>query len=156
MDRHKEGETVDDNGQDIDWLENINVVAQYTGNRHEVLNWIAKFHEMWDGHLKRIDMAKHGIELPLVNSGPLSSAVYWAGPKAGKFQKAEIDERSREKAIEPAKSEQASLILFPQNEGWFATIRFRQQKSKRCVRQRRLLRPLTAFALPMILENPAF
>lgn len=63
MDRQKEIETVDDNRLDTDWRENVNIDAQYTGNRQELLDGLAKFPDRWKGRLGSRDMDRHRIKL---------------------------------------------------------------------------------------------
>lgn len=46
---------------------------------------------MWEGHLERINIAKHSIELKASNQCPIYTTPYRAEPKAKDFEKQEVD-----------------------------------------------------------------
>lgn len=79
MDRQKEMETVSNNNMDTGWRENGNIGSQYTENRQENLDTLAKFQESWDGPLGRIDMDKLCMELNGLHVRPINYAVYRTG-----------------------------------------------------------------------------
>lgn len=53
---------------------------------------LSEFEPTWDGHLRTITTANHRIELADLNTPPVHSAPYDAGPKGRKFKKAMITE----------------------------------------------------------------
>lgn len=56
-------------------------------------------------------IAKHRIELTLLDIRPLNTAPYRAGPKARELEKTEIDKMHGMNVIESAQSECASLTV---------------------------------------------
>lgn len=91
MGRHREIGTVDYNKLDTDSRDNANIGADYARNRQEILDMLAKFHEMEDVRLGCILIGKPHMELTAPDRRPINSAPYRAGPKARKFEKEEID-----------------------------------------------------------------
>lgn len=59
-----------------------------------------------------IEMAKNPIEMTASDVRSINSTPYHAGPKARKFEKAEIDKVLCMKVVEPVQAEWASLIVF--------------------------------------------
>lgn len=66
---------------------------------------------MWDGHLGRINIAKHRIELE-PKSNPVHLAPYRAGPTVREFQVHEIEKMLSKKVNEPAQTEWVAPIVF--------------------------------------------
>lgn len=60
--------------------------------------------------MNRIDMNKHHFDLITTDLCPISSAAHGAGPKARKFEKAEVDKKLCIHVIDPTQSEKASPI----------------------------------------------
>lgn len=60
---------------------------------------------MWNGHLDRITIAKHRIELLQWDPAPVHSAPHQASSKPPEFEKAGIDKMVAENIIEPAHTE---------------------------------------------------
>lgn len=73
---------------------------------------------MSDGLSGCITAAKHCIELPYNQTSPVHSAPYQAGPRTRELKKADIDKNLKEKAVELAQKECATLIVFaPKKDG---------------------------------------
>lgn len=49
MDRKREFKTVDNNGLDKNWLDNVNIDVQHTNHIQEILDVLAQFPQIWDG-----------------------------------------------------------------------------------------------------------
>lgn len=73
---------------------------------------VIEFQSMWDGHLERVNTAKHRIELRPENTQPIYCTPLWAGQKAREFEKTEIEEMLPKKVIEPTQTEWAAPIVF--------------------------------------------
>lgn len=70
--KHEEVETVDDVKLDAGLQENINIGAQYGDHSRQILDTLAKFQEIWNGRLGRIDMAKQGIKRITLDIHPIT------------------------------------------------------------------------------------
>lgn len=57
---------------------------------------------MWDSHLRKISVAKHGIELDPSNQLLLHSTRYHARHKARDIENQEVEQMPAENVIEPA------------------------------------------------------
>ena len=118
----------DETRTEADWRSLVNIDEEFADRRDEITAMLDEFASMWDGHLGRVSIAKHRIELQ-PGARPSYSAPYRAGPKARDFEKSEIDKMLKAGVIEPAKTEWAAPIVFaPKKDG---SLRF-------CVDYRRL------------------
>lgn len=66
------------------------------------------FSPMWDGHVGRITIAKHRIEMNTRDIRPINSAPYRVGPAARAFEKEEQAKMTKMRVIEPAQREWAA------------------------------------------------
>lgn len=73
---------------------------------------LSKFQFLWESHLEQTSMAKHRIEHTGKNILPIHSAPYKAGPPAREFKEEELNRLLMQKAIKPAQTEWAALIVF--------------------------------------------
>lgn len=77
-----------------------------------------QFKSMWYGYLGQIIIAKYRLELKNEQERSLRFAPYRAGPKARKFQEAEIQETMDLKVVDPVKTEWVDQIVFaPKKDG---------------------------------------
>lgn len=72
---------------------------------------LIKFQRMWDGHLGRINVAEHIINLLNDEMRPVYSTPYRAEPTARKCSEAGINQMIAENVIERATTEWAALTL---------------------------------------------
>lgn len=72
---------------------------------------LCEYMYIWDGHLSRISIAKHRIELLQPDIAPHLSALCRTGPKPWEFEKAEINKLHLKNIIKPAKAEWSALIV---------------------------------------------
>lgn len=72
---------------------------------------LKEFESKWDGHLERINVAKHRIDLLIEDVRPAHSAPYRAGPAARKFAREEIGRMITKKVIEQATTEHVATIV---------------------------------------------
>ena len=128
--RHRNVDKSDEKRLEEDWRDEINFNdKKYAEFKEPFLDMMSNFSDMWDGRLGTITAAKHRIDLDPVDSRPIHSAPYRAGPKAREFEKQEIQKMLAMNVIEPAQSEWAAPIVFaPKKDG---ALRF-------CVDYRRL------------------
>lgn len=60
------------------------------------------FESRWNGHLDRVRIEKHWVQLPAADAKPIYSAPYQAGPCAQELEKLEIAKMFCKEIIEPA------------------------------------------------------
>lgn len=73
---------------------------------------LLKFKPMWDGHLGRVNMDRHQIELNSAKEPPIHLAPYRASPRAQEFEKHEINKKLAMDVIDKDQTEPAALIVF--------------------------------------------
>lgn len=112
MERHEKIENVEDNELGTNWHDNVTLGAQCARSFHNILERLAEFQEMVGGRLGCIEMAKRRIELSALDVRSINNAPYCAAPQAREFEEAEINKMLRQNGREPARSEQASPIVF--------------------------------------------
>lgn len=84
----------------------------YVEIRDDLFEKISNFESMLDGHLRRITVAEHQMELSPSDSKRSHPAPSWAHPKAHKFEKHKIEKILSEKVIEQAQTEWTAPIVF--------------------------------------------
>lgn len=67
---------------------------------------------MWVGHLGRINIAKHRIEILSPGTAPVHLAPYRAGPKTLEFKKVKTDKMLSDSVIDLSQTELAAHIEF--------------------------------------------
>lgn len=75
------------------------------------MDMLTEFWFMWNGHVRRVNIAKLRIEQTLENTQPIHSALYRVGLKAREFERTEIDKMLSQMAIEPAQTEWAAPVV---------------------------------------------
>lgn len=72
---------------------------------------------MWDGHLDRVNVAKHRIMLIFQDAPPIHSKRYNAGPKQRELERKEKENMREAGVAEPAVTEWASrVVLVPKKD----------------------------------------
>lgn len=135
MDKHKEAETFPDSKLDTDWQDDGNIVVQTTDYRQDTLNTPAKFQQMSDWCLGRIDIARQCLKHTSSDPSSVNSAGYHDGPKASDKYKTKIDKMLRMNAIEPVQSVWTSQVLLGLKIGWIPTIFHWLLESEHCNHQ---------------------
>lgn len=67
---------------------------------------------MWDGHLRRTNIAEHGIELSPADAKRNYAALHRVRPIACEFERNEIEKMLSKEIIEPVQSAWAESIVF--------------------------------------------
>lgn len=81
-----------------------------------------KHEPMWSGQLTE-------LKIDLVLDGkPFKSARYWAGPKKGEIERAEIKKYLKAGIIQPAMSQMGSASAVCSEEKWEFTFLYRLQE----------------------------
>lgn len=92
-----------------------NKVKAAEGNvdyKNKFVEMISDFASMTDGHLGRIKLGKHRVELSQPKTKLIHSAPYRTCAKAGKFEKNEIGIMLSEGAIEQGQTEWSAKTMF--------------------------------------------
>eukprot|EP00171_Calliarthron_tuberculosum_P022762 IDg22762t1 len=109
-------------------VEDIRLENLSEDQQAKVRKSLGKYSHMWQGQLGEVNSAKHRIDLT-INSQPVFSQPYRAGPQSRKIIQETIDDMCSQGVIEPSQSEWASpVVLVPKSDG---SLRF-------CVDYRRL------------------
>lgn len=88
-----------------DWSGEVKISEPYSAYRNEFMKILTESQMTWDGHLARISLAKHCIELFGNRTQPVHSAPYRAKPKTQQFDKIYIEKMLEDNLIEPAQTE---------------------------------------------------
>lgn len=78
----------------------------------KLLGMLAKFERMHGSYSGSVSFANHWIELRLPDVGLIHCPQYWAGCKAKKIEKAEINEQFAMKGIELVQTQWAVPVIF--------------------------------------------
>lgn len=97
------------------WNEEIQLSDKYSNYRGKFLTFLSKFQSMLDGHLCRITVSKHRIELTPENTQPIRSAPYRTSPKARELEPVEIEKMLSHQLIERAHMKWTALIVIAPN-----------------------------------------
>lgn len=117
MNRHEQIHSLQSNDIHADWRKKVNLSNNYSQYRQEFIQMLEPFSKMWDGHLGRISVAKHRIDL-MSGSTPVHSAPYRAGPKVREFQRTKINRMFEQEVLESVTTEWAAPIVFaPKKDG---------------------------------------
>lgn len=118
MRKHEDVKLADEERLEQDWRNEAVTSDDYEEAKDEFIKMLSEFEMIWDGHLGRIQNAKHRIALSPADAKPIQSALYWASPKARHFEKNEIYIMFSEEFIEPVQIEWTSAILLaPKKDG---------------------------------------
>jgi len=99
------------------WKEEVNLNHLLPKQREIVWGLLAKYRQMWDGHLGHVTTANHRIEL-IPGAKPVQVQPYRAGPRARELESEEVQRMLKAGVIEPAISEWASpVVLVPKPDG---------------------------------------
>lgn len=67
---------------------------------------------MWDGHLRRINVAKHQVELISADAKPINSVPSRSGAKSGERENRKIDKLLSKGVIELSQTERTTPTVF--------------------------------------------
>lgn len=103
-----------------DWHDEFEISKPYYAYRDELMNMLAEFQLMSGGHLGRIIVATHFIDLLDGNTQSSYSEPHRARPKTREFEKIEIEEILKDNTVEPAQTElDASIVFAPKKNGFY-------------------------------------
>lgn len=112
MDTHETVQTTDAEKFSKNCRNEVNMPSTYDAYKPKFPEVISVLKAMWDGNPGRIKAAVHRIDRTPREARQIHSITYRARPKAGQFEKTEIDNMSRMGVIGPAQTEWASTIVF--------------------------------------------
>lgn len=113
MQRHEKVQLSQSRQAEADWRKEVNLSDNYSQYQQVFIQMLQAFSNMWDGHLGRISVAKHRIDLT-PGASPIHSAPYRARTKVPKFHQIEIAGMLEQEVIELARIEWAASTVFAQ------------------------------------------
>lgn len=102
-----------------DWRDEVGISKLYSAYCDECMNMSAAFQSMRDGHLGRISVVKHRVELLDDNTQTGLSKPYCAGPKLRIFENVEIEKILKDNTIESVQTKEAALLVFATKKNGF-------------------------------------
>lgn len=63
-----------DGNLNLDWKDEFKVLYEFVAHHHKFVEILAKFKNMWEGHLGSIRVVQHRIELGEFKDRPIKSA----------------------------------------------------------------------------------
>lgn len=95
----------DDQKLKDNWQQQLKFNLKYDEYQPEFESLMSNYKSIWNGHLGRIFVTKHRIELTTAEHRPVHSPTHRAGPCQRKLEKDEVYKILNEGVAEPANSE---------------------------------------------------
>lgn len=95
-----------------DKRQEVKISDSYVEFNDDFIQMLPDFESMWHEQLSQISIAKQRAKLSPSDAKSIHSAQYWAGPKARKFEKHEIDKMLSEGVLHPDQTKWAAPIVF--------------------------------------------